>query len=103
MRILEENELNYSVEDIVDAINDELGFSMVSTDDDEGYFILGSQIKLKVNFQDDIEIILELPSTKVDMSVSSSEVETYATAIESAQSIADIIKRMTGGEGGDLI
>ena len=95
--------MNYSVEDIVDAINDELGFSMVSTDDDEGYFILGSQIKLKVNFQDDIEIILELPSTKVDMSVSSSEVETYATAIESAQSIADIIKRMTGGEGGDLI
>lgn len=101
MRILEENELNYSVEDIVNAINDELGFSMVGSDENEGYFLLGRQIKLRVNFQDEIEIILDLPSSEVDMSTSTSEIETYATAIESAQSITDIIKRMTGGEGGD--
>lgn len=102
MRILEENEINYNIEDIINAVNDELGFSMIRTSDSTGDFRLGSGIKLSVNFDNDIKVVLKFPSDEVDMSESYSQSESYSTAIESAQEIVDIIRRMTGeGEESD--
>lgn len=96
MRILEDNGVNYTVDDISDAVRDELGFSIIKENENEWYYRLGSGIKLSVNFIDDIEIILEFPDKEVDMSENYSKSESYSTAIESAQSITDIIRRMTG-------
>lgn len=97
MRILEDNELNYSIDDIVDAISGDVGFSMVKTTDTKGYFMLGSQIKLSVNFDNDGEITAELnlPSEDYDMTEGYSQVEMISTAIESAVQIVEIIRRMS--------
>lgn len=98
MRVFNESDLNYSTEDIIASINDELGFSLVrESGEGSGYFILGTQIKLYVDFKDEINIELRFPDSIVELSTSTSQAETYATAIESAIEIVNIIDRMTGG------
>ena len=96
MRILEDNELNYSIDDIIDAVNEELGFSMIKSGPTKGYFMLGNKIKASVDFTDEITVELEFPKTKLDMMKEGVLAEAYAAAIESVDQIIDIIERMTG-------
>lgn len=99
MRILEENEINYSIEDILDAINDELGFSAIKIKDKEYIIKITNSYNLFINFNNEIKIELRIKNIPIDMSESTSEVETLVTAGESSIEIVNLINRMTG-EGG---
>jgi hypothetical protein len=48
-----------------------------------------------IDFNGDIKITLQFPNRRVDMSESNMIAEAYATAIESAEQIIEIIERMT--------
>lgn len=96
MKILEENELNYSLEDIIDAINDELGFSFVKSSPSKGYFMMGNKINVYVDFSDEISVKIRFPQDEINMVEDEVLAEAYATAIESTSQIIDIINRMTG-------
>ncbi len=96
MRVFENQENQYNFDDIVDAIEDELGFSFISSiKEKSGYYVLGSEIRLVVDFNGDIKITLQFPNRRVDMSENNMTAEAYATAIESAEQIIEIIERMT--------
>lgn len=98
MRILEENEINYNVDDILDAIMDELGFSAVNLSNEVYYINITSNYRLVINFEDNITIELKLTETTIDLSESTGEVESLVTACESAIEITNIVKRMAGEE-----
>lgn len=97
MRIFNEetnSELAYNIDDVIDAINDELGFSAIKNGDSSYYFMLGSSIKLTLDFSTG-ETILTLPSSEYDLTDDSSEIEIIASAIESAETILEITSRMS--------
>lgn len=96
MRICEESSITYSIEDIIDQINNELGFSVVKTSDTTGYILLGNQIKLLINFDEIVSVKLKFPTAVIDISEGTSQVELYSTALDSSTEVYDIIKRMTG-------
>ena len=98
MRILEETEITYNIDDISDAINSELGFSMIKKSPTKGYFMLGSNVIVNVDFDNggDIDLSIKFPSREIDLSETTSELEMYATAIESVLQIRDILLTMTG-------
>lgn len=98
MRILEENEINYNIDDILDAIMDELGFSAVNLSDKAYYINITNNHRLIINFEGNITIELKLTETTIDLSENTSEVESLVTACESAIEITNIVKRMTGEE-----
>lgn len=98
MRILEENEINYTIDDILDAIADELGFSAIRSTDTIYYINITSDYQLVVDFEKDITIDLKLDRMELDLSDSTNEVDSLITVCESAIEITDIIKRMTGEE-----
>ena len=97
MRIFEANEVNYSIDDILDAITDELGFSAIKGFGDSYTIKLTSEVNLTIDFEDEISIFVELPE-KLDISQGLEEVETTITALESVIEIEGIIQRMTIGE-----
>lgn len=97
MKILENSEVNYSVDDIIEAIEDQLGFSLVRVSDSTYYIVLGSDLRLIIDFLGEVDISLKLPSKVVNMSDKTSEVEALISAAESSIEVVDIIKRMTGG------
>ena len=86
---------NYSLNDIIDDIEDELGFSFVHEEDNTGYFILGQKIKLFIDFNGNIKISLEMPDNSVDFTQGKSRAEALVSALESSIEIYDIIQRMT--------
>jgi len=101
MRILKESEINYSIEDIIDAINDELGFSAIKVSSTLYRFALTNSYKLMVDFDDEISIYLKLNDDTIDVSEGTAEVEALVTACESSIEIVNIIERMTTGGAED--
>ena len=105
MRILEETEISYNLDDIADAIDSELGFSMIKRSPTKGYFMLGNDIVVNFGFdsEGEVDLTVKFPSKEVDVSENISKLEMYATAIESVFQIRDIISNMTGGQDEDII
>ena len=80
-------------------VEDELGFSGVKTSETNGFFILGSQVRLNLLIKEDnsLRVKLVFPSKELDLSETTARADIYSSAIESAIQIVDIINRMTGG------
>lgn len=99
MRIVEE--INYSIDDIIDSINDELGFAYIKTTDSKGYINLGQGIKINIEFNEAERKLdkfeLSFPRKDVDMTNSCTTAELYSSSIESAVQVIDLIKIKLGG------
>lgn len=103
MRIIED--ITYSIDDIIDQINSQLGFSYVDTSDHEGYILIGNGMKLSLTF-DEFEKQLNsaefsLPNQSFDLVESPATTDIYASGLESASQIVDLINRMLGGSSDD--
>lgn len=99
MKIVED--ISYSIDDIIDALNDELGLSYIKSTDNKGYINLGKGIKLVIVFNEDEmkldSVRLEFPTSRLDMTDNYTEAELYSSSIETSCQAIDIVKRMTGG------
>lgn len=95
MRILKESEINYVVEDIINEINNELGFSAIKVSDNFYVIKITSDYELSIDFTDNIKVELSINNESIDLSEGTSEVEALITACESAIEIVGIIDRMT--------
>lgn len=98
MKIVEN--INYSIDDVIDAVNDELGFSYIRSSDSSGYINLGKGIKVLISFNPDrreLESIrLSFPEKIISLLDSNVQAELYSSTIESAVQISDLIKSMLG-------
>lgn len=102
MTIIED--ITYSLDDVVSQIKDTFGFIYTETSDHEGYILLGSGVRLSLKFLEEEKgldfAILKFPELSFDLVESPTTADTYASSIESAVQIVDLIKRMLNG-GGD--
>lgn len=85
----------YTIEDINNAILDELGFSVIMTSPTKGYIILGNGLKLSIKYYtNDIKVDLEHLDPITDIMNNTLLVESYITALESSLSVVEIIDRL---------
>lgn len=97
-------DISYSIDDIVDQINNEFGFSFIKEgeDDSQGTILLANGVKLYIKFNESERKLdsaeIGFPSMRIDISDSQSAAELYSESIESAIQIVDLIKRMLGSE-----
>lgn len=102
MRIIED--IEYSIDDMIDAINEELGFAYVKSSDSTGYINLGKGIKLEFEYNGHKpSVTLVLPSREINVTESVQMMELYSVAIESTAQILDVIDRMTVGHNSEDI
>lgn len=94
MRILEASDVNYNVEDIINAIQEELGFDFTYDEvADVASCSIGSS-KLIIDFSNEdglIEFYLALGSKYIG----SEDFDTVSSILESSQSVLEILERMT--------
>lgn len=96
MRIIED--ISYSIDDMIDAINEELGFAYIKSSEDTGYINLGQGIKLEFEFNTHKpSVTLVFPNKEINVTKSVNMMELYSSAIESTAQILDVIDRMTPG------
>lgn len=103
MKIIED--ITYSIDDIIDQIDKTFGFVYTEINDHEGYIILGSKIKMVFKFNEDERkldsSIIEFPEKEIDLVKSPATADIYASSIESAVQVIDLINRMLGGSSND--
>lgn len=97
MRILEER--GYSIDDIINQVKDDLGFTYNSQGDFKGNFKLGDEVVLELEFNEDHVLdsaVVKLKSNEVDLVKDNQQADIILAAIESAQQIVDLFNRMIG-------
>lgn len=103
MKIIED--ISYSIDDVVERINDDYGFTYTEETPSTGYIILGNGIRLEVEFEEEERklksALLKFPDHVIDLVKSQTTAELYATSIESASQIVDLINLMLGGGNED--
>ena len=94
-------DINYSIDDIIDQVNTDFGFSYVEDTDNTGHYLLSPGVRLNLEFNETEKKLdsadLILPDNHIELSKSKVTSELYATSIESATQIVDLITRMLGG------
>lgn len=96
MRIIED--INYSLDDIIEAIDDELGFAYIKSSESEGYINLGKGIRLEFEFNaHKPSVVLVFPDNEINVTENVNVMELYSSAIESTAQIMDVVDRMVGG------
>ena len=90
----------YDIADIIDRIEDELGFVYIKTSEDHGYINLGQGNRLTFNFAEGNppKMFLEFTSRRLNVTENMQLLELYSTIIESVAQIYDIVMLMTEGE-----
>lgn len=98
-------DITYSIDDIVDQIKSEFGFVYTEIDDHRGYIVLGNQIKLNLEFNEDVKKLdsakIKFPTSSLDLAEGTTAAELYSSSIESALQIVDLINRMLGSDQDD--
>ena len=102
MRIIED--IEYSIDDMIDAINEELGFAYIKSSEDTGYINLGQGIKVEFEFRSHKpSVVLVFPDNEINVTKNVNVMELYSSAIESTAQILDVIDRMTVGHDSEDI
>ena len=103
LKIIED--ITYSIDDIIDQIDKTFGFVYTEINDRKGYIVLGNKIKLTLEFnEDDRKLdssVLKFPDQEIDFIKSPTTADIYASSIESAVQIVDLVNRMLGGSSDD--
>lgn len=96
--ILEDINTGYEVQDILDEIENQLGFSFVSVSDNSGYFLISGKIKFYIDFDSPQGITMEirLPEKNIDITDNDSLIELYSSSFESISQIRQVIMDMIG-------
>lgn len=99
MTIIED--INYSIEDVIDQIKETFGFIYTRSSDTSGFILLGSGVRLEIEFKDEGKglesALIKFPRKEFDLAESSAMADLYSSCIESAVQIVDLINRMIGG------
>ncbi len=98
--MLEEVQTGYDIQDILNEIEEQLGFSFVYVSTTSGYFLISGKIKFFLEFSEGQDIYMEarLPEKNVDITENDSIIELYSSSFESISQIREIIVEMMGGE-----
>lgn len=103
LKIIED--IAYSIDDIIDQIDKTFGFVYTKINSQKGYIILGNRVKLTLEFNEDDRkldsAVLKFPSQEIDFIKSPATADIYASSIESAVQIIDLVNRMLGGNSDD--
>lgn len=103
MKIVED--ISYNIDDVISQINDSFGFRYVEETDHTGYIILSRGIRLIIEFNESERKLdtaeLLFPESRLDLVKDRNQVEIYASSIESATQIVDLILRMLGDSSDD--
>lgn len=97
MSVLRED---YSVDDAISKVQEELGFVFVSDDDseDKGYFIVSDEVTLEVEFEQDpfslLSAVIKFTDNKIDISEDFSTLELYSSSLESCMQIVETIQSL---------
>lgn len=101
MKIIED--ITYSIDDIIDQIQDTFGFVYTEDTDHSGYIVFGSGLRLEIEFDEEekrlSKAILKLPSNEIDFTSGESVADIYSASIESSSQVIDLIVRMLGEKG----
>lgn len=97
MKLLIED-IDFSLDDIIDQLKETFGFIYIENDDTSGYIMLSAKVKLSLQFNDDLtrleSAVLDLPESSIDLVDSPATADTYSSCIESSQECIDLINRM---------
>ena len=98
--MLEEVRTGYDIQDILDEVEEQLGFSFVNVTTDSGYFLISGKIKFYLEFEEGKDVYMEvrLPEKNIDVTENESMIELYSSSLESISQIRNIIVDMMGGE-----
>lgn len=106
MKIIED--ITYSLSDVFDKIESDLGFVYTEVSEEEGFITLGKGVKLSLTFKNEqlqTAVLKGLPSQIILISRAQEEdlslLDFYSSCYESSSQVIDLITRMLGGESED--
>lgn len=96
MSVLRED---YSVDDAISKVQEELGFTYISSgEDNQGYFLVSDKVTLNVTFgmdQFDLEeASIKFSDDSIDITKDFSELELYSSSLESCMQIVETIQSL---------